>query len=117
MSSSEKLVTGEGSGRIDLVEPTVPFVDDPNLTDKKYPENRTKSYRSREPVRIVAEVTERQAQAPEVLQHHDGPLPARERARRPALVGNRPIGASPSLNGITYASQKRRCRARSRSQT
>ena len=68
MSSSGKLVTGEGPGRIYLVEPTGPFVDDPNLTDKKYPENRTKSYRSSEPVRIVAEVTERQAHAPEVLQ-------------------------------------------------
>ena len=44
-----------GPGTIYLVEPTGPFMDDPNLTDKKYPGNPTKSYRSREPLRVVGE--------------------------------------------------------------
>lgn len=51
-----ELAEGEGRQRIYVVEPTGEFVDDPNLTDKKFPGNPTKSYRSREPVRIVGEV-------------------------------------------------------------
>lgn len=50
-----ELAKGEGPGRIYLVEPTGSFMDDPNLTDKKYPGNPTKSYRSREPLRVVGE--------------------------------------------------------------
>jgi rifampin ADP-ribosylating transferase len=42
-----ELALGEGPGRIYIVEPTGPIMDDPNLTDKKYPGNPTKSYRSR----------------------------------------------------------------------
>jgi rifampin ADP-ribosylating transferase len=38
------------------VEPTGPLEDDPNLTDKKFPGNPTRSYRTREPVRIVGEL-------------------------------------------------------------
>jgi hypothetical protein len=51
-----ELAQGEGRGRIYLVEPTGPFEDDPNLTDKKFPGNPTKSYRSRQSVRVVGEV-------------------------------------------------------------
>ncbi len=51
-----ELARGEGRGRIYEVEPTGAFVDDPNLTDKKYPGNPTRSYRSREALRIVREV-------------------------------------------------------------
>jgi len=40
------------------VEPTGPIEDDPNLTDKKFPGNPTKSYRSREPLRVVGEIPE-----------------------------------------------------------
>ena len=47
-----ELALGEGPGRIYMVEPTGPIMDDPNLTDKKYPGNPTKSYRSREPLRV-----------------------------------------------------------------
>src|SRR3954453_2082650 len=47
-----ELAKGEGPGRIYVVEPTGPFMDDPNVTDKKYPGNPTKSYRSREPLRV-----------------------------------------------------------------
>jgi rifampin ADP-ribosylating transferase len=50
------------------VEPTGPIVDDPNLTDKKFPGNPTQSYRSRDPLRVTGEVTEWQGHAPEQLQ-------------------------------------------------
>lgn len=63
-----ELALGEGPGRIYIVEPTGPIMDDPNLTDKKYPGNPTKSYRSREPLRVVGEVTDWQGHPPEVLQ-------------------------------------------------
>jgi len=49
-----ELALGEGPGRIYIVEPTGPIEDDPNLTDKKFPGNPTKSYRSREPLRSRA---------------------------------------------------------------
>ena len=62
-----ELATGDGLERIYVVEPTGPIMDDPNLTDKKFPGNPTLSYRSREPLRIVAEVTSWQGHAPEQL--------------------------------------------------
>lgn len=63
-----ELARGEGPGRIYLVEPTGPFTDDPNLTDKRYPGNPTKSYRSRDPLRVTGEVREWQGHPPEALQ-------------------------------------------------
>jgi hypothetical protein len=63
-----ELARGEGPGRIYVVEPTGPFTDDPNLTDKRFPGNPTKSYRSRAPLRVVEEHTEWQGHSPEVLQ-------------------------------------------------
>jgi len=62
-----ELALGEGPGRIYTVEPTGPIMDDPNLTDKKYPGNPTKSYRSREPLRVTGEVTDWQGHSPEAL--------------------------------------------------
>ena len=62
-----ELARGEGPGRIYIVEPTGPIMDDPNLTDKKYPGNPTKSYRSREPLRVTGEVTDWQGHSPEAL--------------------------------------------------
>lgn len=62
-----ELALGEEPGRIYIVEPTGPFVDDPNLTDKKFPGNPTKSYRSREPLRVTGEVKEWQGHSPEQL--------------------------------------------------
>jgi hypothetical protein len=53
-----ELALGEGKGRIYLVEPTGPFEDDPNLTDKKFPGNPTKSYRTQSPLRVVGEITD-----------------------------------------------------------
>lgn len=51
-----ELAKGEGPGRIYEVEPTGPFIDDPNLTDKRFPGNPTRSYRSMAPLRVVAEL-------------------------------------------------------------
>jgi len=62
-----ELAQGEGSGRIYIVEPTGPFEDDPNLTNKRFPGNPTKSYRSREPLRVMGEVTEWQGHSPEQI--------------------------------------------------
>jgi rifampin ADP-ribosylating transferase len=53
-----ELAAGEGRGRIYVVEPTGPIVDDPNLTDKKFPGNPTQSYRSRDPLRVIGEVAQ-----------------------------------------------------------
>ncbi len=62
-----ELAAGDRPERIYVVEPTGPVEDDPNLTDKKFPGNPTMSYRSREPLRIVAEVTKWQGHPPERL--------------------------------------------------
>lgn len=63
-----ELARGEGRERIYIVEPTGPFEDDPNLTDKKFPGNPTKSYRSRDPLRVTGEVAEWEGHSPEQLQ-------------------------------------------------
>lgn len=52
-----ELAAGEGRERIYLVEPTGEIEDDPDLTDKKFPGNPTKSYRSTSPFKIVGEIT------------------------------------------------------------
>lgn len=62
-----ELAVGDGPGRIYIVDPTGPIIDDPNLTDKKFPGNPTKSYRSREPLRVTGEVPEWQGHSPEQL--------------------------------------------------
>ena len=63
-----ELAAGDRPERIYVVEPTGAIEDDPNLTDKKFPGNPTLSYRSRDPLRIVAEVTAWEGHAPERLQ-------------------------------------------------
>lgn len=63
-----ELAQGEEPGRIYIVEPTGPIEDDPNLTDKKFPGNPTKSYRSRDALRVCAELTDWQGHSAEVLQ-------------------------------------------------
>ena len=63
-----ELAVGEGPGRIYRVEPTGPFENDPNLTDQRFPGNPTRSYRTREPLRVVAEVLDWEPHAPDVLQ-------------------------------------------------
>lgn len=69
-----ELAVGEGSGRIYVVEPTGPIEDDPNLTDKKFPGNPTKSYRSRSALRVTGEVTGWQEHSPKKLQEMRGNL-------------------------------------------
>jgi rifampin ADP-ribosylating transferase len=51
-----ELAAGEGRGRIYLVEPTGEFEDDPNVTDKRFPGNPTRSFRSLEPLRVLGEI-------------------------------------------------------------
>jgi rifampin ADP-ribosylating transferase len=63
-----ELAVGDGPGRIYIVEPMGPIVDDPNLTDKKFPGNPTKSYRSRGPLRVTGEITDWQGHSPEQLE-------------------------------------------------
>ena len=58
---------GEGRGRIYVVEPTGPLEDDPNVTDKKLPGNPTRSYRTREPVRVVGELVDWVGHSPDKL--------------------------------------------------
>ena len=63
-----ELAIGEGPGRIYAVEPTGPFENDPNLTDKKYPGNPTNSYRTREALQVVGEVIDWQGHSTEEIQ-------------------------------------------------
>ena len=62
-----ELATGDGRERVYIVEPTGPIADDPNLTDKMFPGNPTQSYRTREPLKVIGEVTEWQGHSPERL--------------------------------------------------
>jgi rifampin ADP-ribosylating transferase len=63
-----ELAAGEGPGRIYVVEPMGEFEDDPNVTNKKFPGNPTRSFRSREPLRVVGELFEWVGHSPEKLQ-------------------------------------------------
>ena len=63
-----ELAVGQGRGRIYIVEPTGTVEDDPNVTDKKFPGNPTRSYRTREPVKIVDELMDWVGHPPEQLQ-------------------------------------------------
>ena len=62
------LAKGEGRERVYVVEPTGEYEHDPNVTDKKFPGNPTRSYRSAAPLRIIGEVTEWNKQTPEQVQ-------------------------------------------------
>jgi rifampin ADP-ribosylating transferase len=62
-----ELAQAEGPDRIYIVEPTGPIADDPNLTDRKFPGNPTKSYRSRDPLRVTGEVMDWKGHSPEEL--------------------------------------------------
>jgi len=76
-----ELAVGDGRGRVYIVEPTGPIEDDPNLTDKRFPGNPTKSYRSAQPFRVVGEVVEWEGHAPEPLKE------MREHLERLRLAG------------------------------
>ena len=62
-----ELALGDGPGRIYIVEPTGPLEDDPDLTDKKFPGNPTRSYRTRDPLRIIGEAIDWTGHSPEQL--------------------------------------------------
>ncbi|UNC92120.1 NAD(+)--rifampin ADP-ribosyltransferase [Candidatus Contubernalis alkaliaceticus] len=62
-----ELAAGDGPGRIYCVEPTGPIEDDPNLTDKKFPGNPTRSYRNQHPLRVMSEVLDWEGHSPEKL--------------------------------------------------
>ena len=62
-----ELAVGEGRGRIYVVEPTGVLEDDPNVTDRRFPGNPTRSYRTRDAVRIVGEVVDSVGHSPEKL--------------------------------------------------
>ncbi len=79
-----ELAAGDDEQRIYVVEPTGEFEDDPNVTDKKFPGNPTKSYRTQSPLKIVGEVVGWKGHSPEALQN------MRENLERLARMG---IGA------------------------
>jgi len=62
-----ELASGEGRGRIYVVEPMGEFDDDPNVTNKRFPGNPTQSFRSREPLRVVRELVDWVGHSPEKL--------------------------------------------------
>ncbi|WP_406031357.1 NAD(+)--rifampin ADP-ribosyltransferase [Nocardioides sp. NBC_00163] len=63
-----EIAPGDGDPRVYLVEPTGEFENDPNVTDKKFPGNPTRSYRSTAPLKIVSEVHDWTRLTPEALQ-------------------------------------------------
>lgn len=73
---------GDGRGHIYVVEPTGPFEDDPNVTNKRFPGNVTQSYRTRHPLKIVGEVQTWEGHSPDVL---DGMLDNLARLREQGL--------------------------------
>ena len=63
-----ELAAGDVAPRVFIVEPTGAFEDDPNVTDKKFPGNPTRSFRSSEPLKVVGEVADWPRLTPEALQ-------------------------------------------------
>lgn len=63
-----ELAPGDGAPRVYAVEPTGVYENDPNVTDKKFPGNPTRSYRSSAPLRVIGEITTWTRQTPEALQ-------------------------------------------------
>jgi tetratricopeptide (TPR) repeat protein len=63
-----ELAKGDGCARVYIVEPTGSFEDDPNVTNKKFPGNPTRSYRTRDPLKIIGEATKWSRLTPEQLQ-------------------------------------------------
>jgi len=62
-------LTGDGAvPRVYVVEPTGPFENDPNVTDKKFPGNPTRSYRSSSPLKVIGEIADWTRLTPEALQ-------------------------------------------------
>lgn len=81
-----ELAAGDGDPRVYVVEPTGEFENDPNVTDKKFPGNPTRSYRSKEPLRVVGEATDWTRQTPEALQMWRDRLAAMARDGRAEII-------------------------------
>ncbi|MCL1914751.1 MAG: NAD(+)--rifampin ADP-ribosyltransferase [Eubacteriaceae bacterium] len=64
---ASELASGEGRARVYIVEPTGSIDDDPNVTDQKFPGNPTRSYRTREPLRIIGEVADWEGHSEKML--------------------------------------------------
>lgn len=62
------LTGSDGRGHVYVVEPTGPFEDDPNVTNKRFAGNPTRSYRTRHPMRVISEVHDWEGHSPEVLE-------------------------------------------------
>ena len=79
-----ELSSGAGRGRIYVVEPTGEFEDDPNVTDKRFPGNPTRSFRSAEPLRVVGELVGWTGHPPEKVQAmRDGLAALQQEGRAP----------------------------------
>ena len=63
-----EIAAGDGAPRVYIVEPTGAFENDPNVTDKKFPGNPTRSYRSSAPLKVIGEITDWTRLTPEALQ-------------------------------------------------
>ncbi len=95
-----ELAAGEGRPRVYVVQPTGPIEDDPNVTDQKFPGNPSRSYRTRQPLRVVGEVEDWTPLPP----GGPGPNPGTPGGRRPARRGShRPMSADalPSIRRRT----------------
>lgn len=64
-----ELATSDSTERIYVVEPTGDFENDPNLTDKRFPGNPTRSYRSKSPLKIIAELGSWERHSDEEINH------------------------------------------------
>jgi len=62
------LAKGDGRERVYVVEPTGDFENDPNVTDKKFPGNPTRSYRTQAPLKIIGEIPDWVKQMPDEIQ-------------------------------------------------
>ena len=81
-----ELAAGDGAPRVYAVEPTGEFEDDPNVTDKKFPGNPTRSYRSGAPLKVVGEVTNWRRQTPEALRAWKDRLAALRAVERGEII-------------------------------
>ena len=81
-----ELATGDLPGRIYIVEPTGEFEDDPNLTDKKFPGNPTRSYRSTAPIKVVGELADWEGHSAEQIETMRDGLTALEQRGEDTII-------------------------------
>ena len=81
-----ELAPGDAEPRVYAVEPTGEFENDPNVTDKKFAGNPTRSYRSTAPLLITGEVTDWTRLTPEALQQWQERLAALHADERNEII-------------------------------